>query len=169
MKRLFFALWPDDIARQKIAKLNQSITSHRLKKVRRDNLHMTLAFLGPVSDETEQAIRQGVNDIVARPVKIIFDQLTLWRKGGILSLASAQQPQQLLELVDALNTVVSECGISVDSRPYKAHVTLARKVQHKPGIQIEPICWQATSFVLVESVTTAVGVDYQVLERWPLA
>ncbi|MDH5357588.1 MAG: RNA 2',3'-cyclic phosphodiesterase [Gammaproteobacteria bacterium] len=168
MKKLFLALWPEDKIRKKIATLNQSITSDQLQKYKPENLHVTLAFLGNVSNEVEQIVRQGTNEIIAEPVSIVFDQLTLWPKGGILCLTSARQPQSLLDLVNAINNILHEAGVRIDSRPYVAHVTLGRRTQLKPTIPVEPILWNSTSFVLVESVSVDDGVEYQVLQRWPL-
>lgn len=169
MKRLFLALWPDTILRQKLAYLNESIIDKGLKKVKPHNLHVTLVFIGNVDNSTEQAIRQQLTQIVAKPISIMFDQFTLWTKGGILSLTSSQQPTQLIDLVEQLKIIIEEEGVELDSRPYTAHITLARKARVKPIIVFEPFSWQATQFVLVESVSTPLGVDYQLLANWPLS
>lgn len=168
MKRLFFALWPDETIRAKIDRLNQSLICGRLKKARSDNLHVTLAFMGNVDAVIEQAIRQSITHITAKPITIVFDQLTSWSNAYILCLTSSKQPQQIIDLVERLKIMIEDQGVELDNRPYTAHVTLARKAQPNPTIMLEPICWHATSFVLVESVSTAEGVDYQVLESWPL-
>tara|TARA_R110002153_G_scaffold107109_4_gene246921 strand:- start:87539 stop:88051 length:513 start_codon:yes stop_codon:yes gene_type:complete len=168
MKRLFFALWPDGATRAKIDRLNQSLICKRLKKAKADNLHVTLAFMGNVDETTEQAIRQCLSHITAKPITIIFDQLTSWSNASILCLTSGKPPQQIIDLVEQLIIVIGEWGIELDSRPYTAHVTLARKALPNPTIILEPIRWCAMSFSLVESVSTAEGVEYRVLESWPL-
>lgn len=168
MKRLFFALWPNEKTREEVVGLSESIISNRLKAVKPDNFHVTLVFMGAVNESTEQLIRKRMSHIIAKPMRLIFDQLTLWPKGGILSLTSLQQPQSLIDLVEQVKRVVEETGIELDSRPYVSHITLARGALSRPSISIEPICWQATDFALVESVSTADGVDYRVIERWPL-
>ena len=168
MKRLFFALWPDGATRAKIDRLNQSLICKRFKKAKADNLHVTLAFMGNVDETTEQAIRQCLSHITAKPITIIFDQLTSWSKASILCLTSSKPPQQIIDLVEQLIIVIGEWGVELDSRPYTAHVTLARKALPNPTIILEPIRWSAMSFSLVESVSTAEGVEYRVLESWPL-
>ena len=45
-QRLFFALWPDEDARERLATVARDDSTGRW--VSRDNLHVTLAFLGAV-------------------------------------------------------------------------------------------------------------------------
>ena len=59
-------------------------------------------------------------------------------------------------------------GIEIEKRPYRPHVTVARKAKLPLSTDIEAIDWSATEFVLVESISTAQGVRYNVLKRWPL-
>lgn len=58
--------------------------------------------MGNVDNSTEQAIRQQLTQIITKPISIMFDQFTVWSKGGILSLTSRQQPTQLIDLVEQL-------------------------------------------------------------------
>ena len=166
MKRLFFALWPNNETRKKIDKINQSISSAGLKRVKCDNLHVTLVFLGNVDAESETMIRQRMKKISAQPFTIQFDQLSFWRKPRILCLTTQQYDQQLLILVDALKQELEQCGMVMEDRPYKPHITLARKALRLIDMDIKPIKWQAHSFCLVESLSTPDGVHYQVLQRW---
>lgn len=169
MKRLFFALCPNAETRDKVVKLNRSIKNDHLRKVKADNIHITLVFLGSVDADQEQALRSQAGNIIAPAMDILFDQLSLWRRPGILSLTCSQPPQPLLDLVAELTRIAVSCDIDVDTRPYKAHVTLARKARFKPEIELKPLPWPAKSFTLMESVSTDRGVEYQVLQSWPLA
>ncbi|MFT6909302.1 MAG: 2'-5' RNA ligase [Oleiphilaceae bacterium] len=123
--------------------------------------------MGRVDDKIERSIRLYIPDITAEPITI-FDQLTSWSDAGVLCLTSSKRAQQIIDLVEQLKIVIRDCGVQLDSRPYTEHVTLARKVQPNPTTILASICWHAISFALVESVSTARGVDYQVLESWPL-
>ena len=170
MKRLFFALWPSDATRQKIIQFDDLLTDSKLKKVRTKNLHVTLVFLGMIESEQEQHIIDAVDKIMASVIALNFDQLTLWQqKRGILSLTSSYQPPPLLDLVEKLQKCVLAQGVELDNRPYTAHITLARNLKNKPELDVNPpIQWQSESFVLVHSVSTKQGVDYQVINTWPL-
>ncbi len=168
MKRLFFALWPDEEIRGKVAGVVRAIRNERFKKVRIDNIHVTLVFLGSVDTEQEIALKEGAANLKVESLQLDFDRLTLWRRPGILSLTCSQQPPPLLELVAGLTRLAVECGLEVDQRPYQAHVTLARKAYRKPEIELEPLLWPAGDFALVESAADEGGVRYQVLQSWPL-
>ena len=170
MKRLFFALWPDETTRQKIIQFDSLLTDSRLKKVRSKNLHATLVFLGTIESEQEENIVKAVNELSASAIDIQFDQLTLWQqKRGILSLTSSFQPAALLNLVEQLKNIVLAQGVEIEKRPYTAHITLARNLKKRPELDVAPpIQWLSDSFVLVHSVSTERGVDYQVINTWPL-
>jgi len=166
MKRLFFALWPSDKVRKQIDSFNCSIPSAHLKKVKSDNLHVTLVFLGNVDVESELMLRQSVSDIKAEPLELYFDQLAFWSKPRILCLLTQHYDKQLLMLFNELKRKVEKCGIKIEERPYKPHITLARKASKLIDAKSFSIEWPVQSFCLVESCSTADGVHYQVLQRW---
>ncbi len=166
MKRLFFALWPDARTRQLIVNFKQSIKSDRLKQVKADNLHVTLLFLGNIDNKSEALIRKNVVNIDVEAFSLNFSQLSYWRKPRVLCLTTEQYSEQLLILVDALKNRAALCGITTEDRPYKPHITLARKAVSDVSVDVQPITWQAEVFCLVESVNTADGVHYRVLQSW---
>ena len=166
MKRLFFALWPNNETRKQIDIFNKSIKTDNLKKVQRDNLHITLVFLGNVDIKSEAILRQRVESISIQPFELQFDQLNFWQKPRILCLATQQHDPQLSILFNALKKAAEQCGIKTEKRPYQPHITLARKARTMIKIETPFIEWQAQSFCLVESSSTANGVHYQVLQNW---
>jgi len=166
LKRLFFALWPDEQTKKQIDTFNQSIKSQGLKKVKAANLHVTLLFLGNTDAATELMLKQMAESICVEPFVLKFDQLEFWRKPRILCLTTQQYDPQLGILVDALKNMVEQCAIQTEERRYKPHITLARKAHKLIDMQVRPIQWWSDSFCLIESCSTADGVDYQVLQRW---
>jgi 2'-5' RNA ligase len=169
MKRLFFALWPDEVTRQKIWLISEAAVDESLKIVRPDNFHVTLVFLGQTDTATEQQLCDAMQFITADSISIRFERFTLWQKGGILCLTSKHQPQQITDLVEKITEHVKLTSLRIDERPYTAHITLARKAKRKPDVLFEPFIWQASEFALVESQSTPNGVNYQVLKTWPLS
>jgi len=166
MKRLFFALWPDDETRKRIDQFNQSIKARGLKKVKRNNLHATLVFLGNIDAETQVLISENVQNIRTQSFILNFDQLDYWRKPRILCLTASQHDPKLLALAETIRNAAEVCGIKTEERPYKPHITLARKAVGNVEIEIKPITWRVRSFCLVESCSTPDGVHYQVLKSW---
>jgi 2'-5' RNA ligase len=165
--RLFYALWPDDQTRQKLARLNKSIETKGFRPVHPQNVHVTLVFLGNVDVASELLIKRSVADISAKPFVLTFDQLSYWSRPKILCLTCSQLDDEVEMLVDALNREVASCGLQTDTRPYQPHITLARHAKYLPDIKLEPIVWAAESFCLVESCSEPEGVCYKVREQWP--
>jgi 2'-5' RNA ligase len=61
-------------------------------------------------------------------------------------------------------------GLERDTKPFRAHLTLARKVRRLPAVGApQPVSWTVADFVLAESETDPAGPRYDVLERFPAA
>ncbi|ORU94872.1 MAG: hypothetical protein A6F70_10150 [Cycloclasticus sp. symbiont of Bathymodiolus heckerae] len=169
MKRLFFALWPSEQTREQIDNFNQSLRLGGLRKVKSANLHITLLFLGNTDAKTGRLLRRMAENISVQLFELTFDQLDFWQKPKILCLTTQRYDAQLTALVKALNHIVEQYGMHTEVRPYKPHITLARKAQKLIDCEVQPIAWQVNSFCLIESCSTPNGVVYQVLKRWHFA
>ncbi|MGR8931261.1 MAG: RNA 2',3'-cyclic phosphodiesterase [Gammaproteobacteria bacterium] len=166
MRRLFFALWPDDVIRRQCLQVMRAIRSAG-RPVSTMNLHNTLVFLGSVDDDQRIAMSGAAGTIAVQPMSLTFNRLAYWKKPAVVCLCTEQGDPAVLSLVDQLTLAAVRIGISVDKRPYKPHITLLRKAKSPPEIEFEPIVWRANGFCLVESCSTASGVEYRVIERWP--
>lgn len=167
MKRLFFALWPDDQTRQNCIQIMSMLPASQQQLVDVNNLHVTLVFMGGVDSSTEEALLRIGAEIPVSDMSITFDQLNFWQKPKILCLTGHSQNNALPFLVEQLSSRVKQLPIKLDERPYQAHVTLARKAEKNVNIAFEPITWRANTFCLVESCSLPQGVRYQVLHTWP--
>ncbi|GAB4255438.1 MAG: RNA 2',3'-cyclic phosphodiesterase [Methylomicrobium sp.] len=170
MKRLFFALWPDDCVRKQCAHLIKSLPVGNGRPIKPDNIHVTLVFLGSVDSDLEAKIVSAADALRSSPVSVVFDRLSYWRKPAIVCLTSSQPDTRLIELAEQLTSMVSSFGHAVDERPFAAHVTLLKKIGHAPAMQaFEPIVWSADRFCLVESCALPEGgVDYRIVQSWSL-
>ena len=65
--------------------------------------------------------------------------------------------------VKRLVSALESCGFEPEQRPYRPHVTLARKVRGRPETGSALMEWFCDDFCLVESA----GGKYSVLRRWP--
>jgi 2'-5' RNA ligase len=166
-QRLFFALWPDDAVRDGCSLvLKQARKHHQGKAVHLDNLHITLAFLGYVSDE-QRACADAVADAISlTPFNLRFDQVGWFKRPKVLWLGTNETPDALIQLVANLNRGLRGCDIMLDERPFAAHLTLMRKVREFNEMEIEPIDWHVDRFCLVESFTHPEGVEYKVVKSW---
>jgi len=165
MKRMFFALWPDDDTRERCRQIIRAVRSAG-RPVSANNLHITLVFLGSVDAPRQAAMTETAANLVIRPMSLTFDRLAYWKKPAVLCLCAEQTDPVVSDLVKQLNIAAVENGIDIDQRPYRPHVTLLRKAKSPSPIEFEPIVWRADSFCLVQSCSTPAGVEYRVIDRW---
>ena len=149
--RLFFALWPDEPAAQKLAALGAELAVLAGgKPVPRQKIHLTLAFLGDVEQSALATAMQAADAFGAAPFGVALDQVGSFRGARVAWAGCGEPSPGLVGLQTGLAHRLHALGFALDERPYTAHVTLARKVRIAVGRRpIEPISWQAAEFALV--------------------
>jgi 2'-5' RNA ligase len=174
-RRLFFALWATAEERRALsAAAAAAVGTSGGRAVPQANLHVTLAFLGqvPAARTTELAAlahRVGTNGALAgTPLLLQFERLAYWHAPQIL-VALSTAGAAAAALAAALQREASAAGFLPDLKPFRAHVTVARKVTHAAASTPLPsVSWKCAEFVLVESRTVATGSVYSVLESYLL-
>ena len=169
-RRLFFALWPPEELGHELYRLAGDVLRDAPgRRVAPENIHLTLAFLGPVDASFRECAEQAATAIRARSFTLMLEQTWYWPKPGILWMGPNQTPLLLLQLVQELNAGLAGCGYEAEQRPYAAHLTLARKAHlHHAVPSMEPRAWEISRFHLVQSRTHADGARYEILRSWPL-
>ena len=176
--RLFFALTP--VATQSAALAERAaplIAQFQAQRVPPENFHATLCFLGAVAPERLAALREASAGIRGRSATLQFDVLDYWAKPGVMC-ATASDNSQLepaSALAQQLGAASSAAGFSPDVKPFRAHVTVARKVQRAAAAACEwpqpltpPFVVDCDRFVLMESRRGESGSIYSVVDSWPL-
>lgn len=148
--RLFFALWPTDGVRAAIQAYADAwqwpVSSVR---VAREDLHVTLHFLGNVADDTVAGLQKLHVDFAAFELELGVTDL--WPR-GVAVLLPTTIPLQLLHLHQALARRVVDLGLTLDQRAYRPHVTLARKAARAtPPAELAAIRWPVDRCALVLS------------------
>jgi len=166
-RRVFFALWPDDATRSAISRATRrAVQISGGRPIAKDRLHLTVAFLGELTEQGLEAAR-SVPPIPVGEFEITLDGLGVWPESKILWLAPLAPPPALGELEAALWEGLAERGFVPDERVYRPHMTLARRSRPVEET-VEPVRWTVRDLVLVESFPEGKNVHYEVLERWPL-
>lgn len=168
--RLFFALWPSEQVRRSISDVLSSVpTEINGRAVQAHNLHETLHFVGQVTEPTIECMHAAAKSVSAEAFQLKLDRLGHFSRAKVFWMGSREIPDQLIRLHKDLGEALEECGHNVETRPFSPHVTLMRKCSR---VDVEPIefsiPWQVEAFVLVESITYQQGVNYQVIEKYPL-
>ena len=164
--RLFIALWPDEAVRHELAARRDAWAFPRsASPVKAERLHVTLHFLGDV----EQSNIPELADALAvpfEPFALQIGQHVLWPH-GIAVLEPDAAPPPLMHLHLRLGNALEGCGIAPDARPYRPHVTLARRAGNAQAPpQSPPFSWQVDGYRLMAS-TTGPGGGYVTLRAYP--
>lgn len=137
------------------------------KPVAAENLHLTLAFLGSQPRGQVDALEALAASLKPKAFTLRLDRLARW-KNGLLYLAPSQTPPALSELEHDLRERLLTAGFSLETRPFKPHLTLARHCPRLPAASTPTFDWPATEFALFASENTARGTRYRSLAHWPL-
>lgn len=167
-RRLFFALWPDDAERRALAAaFGAALASTGGRAVPAQSLHLTLEFLGPVADAEFTSLAAVGSAVVLPDESLVLDRLEWLRRAALLFAAPSTPAAGLLALQAQLRQALKGRGFRVDSRPFRPHVTLARKVAAPPPAGYAAcVAWSIRELALVESVATPAGSRYTPLARW---
>ncbi|HWI77980.1 MAG TPA: RNA 2',3'-cyclic phosphodiesterase [Ramlibacter sp.] len=163
--RLFLALWPDARTRAAIAACQQAWTwPPAAAPVAAQRLHLTLHFIGNVPEER-------LPHVVARlrvdvdPFELSLDRAEVW-PNSVAVLQPRHAPREMIQLHRKLADALLELKLPVESRPFRPHVTLARRARGAlPPPRDAGVPWPANDgYVLAQSLPGGAG--YRVLERF---
>lgn len=168
-RRLFFALWPEAGQQQALGvaarAVREGVTG---RPVPEENLHVTLAFLGSVSETRCAGVEAAAATIATDPFDLRLDRAGCWRRTGILWLGASSTPPALERLVSDLWSALEPHGFWPDHRDFRPHVTIARRCRKARAGAFEPVDWPVRDFALLESFTGQRGARYTVISRFPL-
>ncbi len=134
----------------------------------RENIHLTLLFLGGVEPAKLEQLQQAVGALWISPFTFELQRFACWKHNRIGYVAPDAEVPALQQLAHALVQVTGSAGIKCDDRAFTPHVTLLRNVGRQVDTQsIRAVQWPVQAFSLVESVATERGVRYRVLQTWP--
>lgn len=182
MHRCFIALELDDEVKRalkaSVEPFKRASRAEKPRLVDTSGYHVTLKFLGAVTEERLAQIRERLPRVLATTPAME----TGWAGfGGFPRRSSAtvfvgvlrDDLGQLGELYEAIEQSCVELGFQPESRPFKPHVTLARfrtSVDLRPYLTgmppSGPVSFAAVA--LYESVLAPGGAQYSVLEPYPL-
>jgi len=164
-RRVFFALWPDDATRTRLARATKEcVRRSGGRPIAKDRLHVTVAFLGSLTPVGLE-IASTVPPIAVGPFALTLDAIgsfdsTLW-------LGARSVPKPLTELERRLWGGLEAKGFVREQRIYRPHVTLARRARPVEA-QVDPVEWPVAELALVESLPAGRNVHYELLRTWPL-
>ena len=168
--RAFFALWPSDAERDALfawAQACHAASGGRL--VLRENLHVTVAFLGDVERSRLPELGPIAERSLGAPFALVLDRIGYWPYNRIVHAAATRTPAPLAALCATLTQALAQAGFRTEARPYRPHATLLRDARSAPAaVPVEPLVWPVGALVLAESARSQRGQLYRPLQRWTL-
>jgi len=151
--RLFLALWPAPaFLQQLVAHADGWSWPAQARRTRVERLHVTLHFIGDVAAARLPLLRQGLAVAWDGAGDLVLDKGTVW-PGGIAVVEATKVQPPLAQLHAALADRLRALDLPVETRPWRPHVTLARKAMGARPTPFEPLPWQGTpGYALVRTV-----------------
>ena len=161
--RLFFAAWPPA---ETAAALHAWAGGLEGRGVARENIHLTLAFLGDADPDRAVAAARRVR---ASRHELPIEAARYWPKNEIVWVGPRATPPPLVALVESLQLELSRDAFILERRPFAAHVTLLRKARAPKSLPGLPrVSWPVDEVLLVRSRISPQGPAYEPVERFPL-
>ncbi len=149
--RLFLALWPGPAALRALAAWQRHCTwPAGAAVVPTERLHLTLHFIGPVPTARVPELLRGLA-VPMRRFDLTFGHTETWPR-GLAVLCPDAVPEPLATLHAQLQAALQRLALPVETRPFRPHVTLARKAAGaEPPAEPLRLTWRATGYALVQS------------------
>lgn len=172
-KRLFLALWPDPAIRRRLAAIQRYLTRNprlrHAKPVSTENIHLTLHFLGDVTEARTAQLESCLAAVRAEPFSLNIDRWGYFPKARICWIGATNTPEMLTSLLQQTGDCVVNVVEDYRQTGFTPHITLFRKARHPLDIEPFETCeWKVDRFALVSSRTRPQGVEYTVLRDWRL-
>lgn len=163
--RCFVALQPDEAARVHLDDLAR--TEHgrhpQARRMRRDNLHLTLAFIGTLDAAAAREVAARLAAETIEPFDWRLDEVGAFDGARVLWAGGTHE--RLEGLAARSRALLDTLGVRFDRKRFVAHVTLLRNLPRAAARtaahRIEPpIAWRVTLPALLQSTTGAHGTRY---------
>jgi 2'-5' RNA ligase len=178
--RIFIAL---DIPAQIRARLEEYMERARsyapdARWARVEGLHVTLKFVGEVSEELVEKMKGALAQVKAAPFQVKFEGIGFFPNASSPQVfwAGVDGSEVLPRLASAVDAALEKFGVAREEKAYHPHLTLARASTH-PLRELTPLSntappqfgtMTAREFFMYQSKPQRGGSKYTKLERFGL-
>ena len=157
--------------------------SAAVKWVRPESIHLTLKFLGHITPDQLEQVKETVKDVVKKQRRFELEA------SGLGAFPSLDRPrvfwvglagsgrQQLMVLQKQLETALAQIGFPEEKRAFKPHLTLGRVkssrqltrvIEKIKSTTFPHIAFPVTDILIMRSELRPDGARYSVLKSFPL-
>jgi len=183
--RTFIAVNLNKEIREHLASLQNilNIPETKIKWVEKDNLHLTMKFLGYISLEQTQLIKSELKEISNRCSPIIIKLSSnigifpTYKMPRIIWVGIKEGTNDLKEIYNSIENNLSNKGFPRENKDFSSHITIGRVkfirdkanfIQILKRIEVNNLTHEVNSIDLMESKLTPNGPIYNIAARFPL-
>jgi|SRR3989344_1389935 len=156
---------------QGIAKSNDS-SKNKIRLVNKDNMHLTLKFLGEVQPDKVEILNKSLKEIAFKPFSVNLDSIRVFPSEDYIRVVwvGLKPEEQVLELQKNIDENLKK--LFKKEKGFKPHLTIARVkyiedkkqfVDKLKRIKVENKKIEVNNFKLVKSTLTPKGPVYEYL------
>ncbi|WP_045452042.1 RNA 2',3'-cyclic phosphodiesterase [Vibrio campbellii] len=167
--RLFFALTFDKTSKSKLKQIQEKLKQHEIVGcyTRRENFHITLAFIGESTQEESQQLMKILHHLKSSCKRITVDHLGSFHQSGRqLAWLGIEDNRAVTNLQNELIEALEQDGFATESRHYVPHITLARHIDKQApldDVELSPLKLPIDAIALMESKTVEGKLIYRAI------
>ena len=172
--RCFIAIDLSDEVKKELSKVQeqlQELKDVKMRLVEPKKLHLTIKFLGEISDFQVNKIKESLKKIKFDAFSVRLNDLGTFPTPQYIRIiwVDAKPKEKLAELQQKIEKALVEQGFKKEKR-FETHITLARVkfvgnkealIKKLSEIKVKPIEFQINSFALKKSTLTREGPVYE--------
>ncbi len=183
--RTFIAIELSDEIKTTLALIQSHLkySSADVKWVAKDNIHLTLKFLGEITEEKCEKVKAAL-DVIAKstkPFELSIKDIGAFPKidyPRVIWVGLNTGAKESTELAGKVDEALSKLGVEKESRPFAAHLTIGRvrSVKNKEALKKKVLTFQGSgdrvqgsekisSVILFQSKLTPTGSIYTKLHE----
>jgi|TARA_Y100000310_G_scaffold80298_1_gene76952 2'-5' RNA ligase len=174
--RLFIAIKITEDIKEYLAKIQEKLdgnTANKIKCVNKDQIHLTLKFLGEVQPDKVEEIKNNIKKIIFVPFSAYLDKIGVFPSENYIRVVwvGLKPEEPILEIQKGIDENLKK--LFKKEKSFKSHLTLARVkfiddkkkfVDKLRNIKIENKKMDISCFKLIKSTLTPQGPIYEDLE-----
>ncbi len=169
--RCFISLEIPEEIKNEIIKIQEKIPEFVGKKTEKENLHLTLKFLGELKNNQLEIVKKQLKDINFQELTLSINKIGVFnQKDKIIVWLSVEGAEELQKKID-----FSLKEIFPEEKRFMGHLTIARikKLKDKKpffefinNFKFQPFLFNINYFSLKQSILTKIKPEYKTLENY---